>query len=69
MLIERTERIKETDDDNYIGTVSMSADTCSQIYPPEQFLDTKTIIRYFAVNRFLISHDSYTGRMLHNYLL
>ena len=36
---------------------------------PEQYLDTKTIIRYFAVNNFLVNYDSYTGLMLHNYVL
>lgn len=35
----------------------------------EKYLDTDEIIRYFAVNTFLMNFDSYIGPMLHNYFL
>ena len=35
----------------------------------EDYLDTDEIIRYFAAHNFVLSYDSYTGNMLHNYYL
>ena len=35
----------------------------------DKYLDTEEIIRYFTVHNFLVSYDSYTGPMLHNYFL
>ena len=35
----------------------------------ETYLDTDEIIRYFAVQNFLLNYDSYTGSMLHNMVL
>ncbi|MBQ2062382.1 MAG: CotH kinase family protein [Oscillospiraceae bacterium] len=35
----------------------------------EKYLDTDQIIRYFAAHNFVLSYDSYTGNMLHNYYL
>lgn len=35
----------------------------------DEYLDTEEIIKYFAVHNFLVSYDSYTGPMLHNYFL
>ncbi|TEB10415.1 Inner spore coat protein H [Pelotomaculum sp. FP] len=35
----------------------------------EQYLDVDSILRYFAVNTFLVNFDSYTGNMKHNYYL
>lgn len=35
----------------------------------EKYLDTDEIIRYFAVHDFLVSGDSYTGSIIHNYYL
>ena len=81
--IEVTERIKETDDILRIlraGADLVYKEDDEASYPdifsngktdedPEQYLDTETIIRYFAVNHFLISYGRYTGRMLHNYVL
>lgn len=35
----------------------------------EQYLDVEEILRYFAVNTFLVNLDSYAGTMKHNYYL
>ena len=35
----------------------------------EQYLDIEEILRYFAVNTFLVNLDSYAGSMKHNYYL
>ncbi len=35
----------------------------------ERYLDIDSILRYFAVNTFLVNFDSYTGNMKHNYYL
>jgi len=35
----------------------------------EKYLDVDSILRYFAVNTFLVNFDSYAGRMKHNYYL
>lgn len=35
----------------------------------EKYLDIDAILRYFAVNTFLVNFDSYTGNMKHNYYL
>ena len=35
----------------------------------EAALDTEELIRYFAVNSYLMNFDSYSGPMLHNYYL
>lgn len=35
----------------------------------DKYLDTEEIIRYFAVHDYLVAYDSYTGPMLHNYIL
>jgi hypothetical protein len=35
----------------------------------EEYLDVDEILRYFAVNTFLVNLDSYTGGMFHNYYL
>jgi spore coat protein CotH len=35
----------------------------------EKYLDVDSILRYFAVNTFLINFDSYTGNLKHNYYL
>ena len=35
----------------------------------DKYLDIEEIIRYFAVHNYLVAYDSYTGPMLHNYLL
>lgn len=35
----------------------------------DKYLDTEEILRYFAVHDYLVAYDSYTGQMLHNYLL
>ncbi len=35
----------------------------------ETYLSTDEIIRYFAVHNFVLNYDSYTGPMLHNYIL
>ena len=35
----------------------------------DSYLDTKAIIRFFAVHNFLVNFDSYTGPMLHNWYL
>ncbi|HHY29946.1 MAG TPA: spore coat protein CotH [Syntrophaceticus sp.] len=35
----------------------------------EKHLDVDSILRYFAVNTFLVNFDSYTGSMKHNYYL
>lgn len=35
----------------------------------EKYLETKEIIKYFAIHNYLVNYDSYTGLMLHNYCL
>lgn len=35
----------------------------------EEYLNTEEVIRYFAAHNFVLSYDSYTGNMLHNYYL
>ena len=35
----------------------------------EKYLDVDAIMRYFAVNTFLVNFDSYTGNLKHNYYL
>lgn len=35
----------------------------------EKYLDIDAVLRYFAVNTFLINFDNYTGNMNHNYYL
>lgn len=35
----------------------------------EQYLDVEEILKYFAVNTFLVNLDSYSGGMYHNYYL
>ena len=35
----------------------------------EEYIDTEEVIRYFAAHNFVLSYDSYTGNMLHNYYL
>lgn len=35
----------------------------------EQYLDVDSVLRYFAVNTFLVNFDSYTGNLKHNYYL
>lgn len=35
----------------------------------EKYLDIDAIMRYFAVNTFLVNFDSYTGNLKHNYYL
>jgi len=35
----------------------------------DSYLETDEIIKYFAVHNFIMSYDSYTGAMLHNYYL
>jgi spore coat protein CotH len=35
----------------------------------EQYLDVENILKYFAVNTFLVNLDSYSGGMYHNYYL
>ena len=35
----------------------------------EKYLDVDEILRYFAVNTFLVNLDSYAGSMKHNYYL
>lgn len=35
----------------------------------DDFLYTDELIRYFAVQNFVLNHDGYTGSMLHNYYL
>ncbi|MGS0763656.1 CotH kinase family protein [Syntrophomonas curvata] len=35
----------------------------------ENYLDVDSILRYFAVNTFLVNFDSYTGTLKHNYYL
>lgn len=35
----------------------------------EKYLDVDAVLRYFAVNTFLVNLDSYTGMMNHNYYL
>lgn len=35
----------------------------------EEYINTDEVIRYFAAHNFVLSYDSYTGNMLHNYYL
>lgn len=35
----------------------------------EKYVDTESVIRYFAVHNFVCNGDSYTGDMVHNYYL
>ncbi len=41
----------------------------SENQDPEKYLDTDEIIKYFAVQNFLLNFDCYTGPMLHNFYL
>ena len=60
----------ETDDDPETrARVIRALKALSEKEEPDKYLDTDEIIRYFAVHNFLVAYDSYTGPMLHNYIL
>lgn len=60
----------ETDDDEETrARVIRALKALAEKKDLEKYLDTEEIIKYFAVNNYLVSYDSYTGLMLHNYYL
>ena len=60
----------ETDDDAQTrARVIRSLKALSERNDLGKYLDTAGIIRYFAVHDYLVAYDSYTGPMLHNYIL
>ena len=60
----------ETDDDEVIrARVIRSLKALSEGEDLDTYLDTEEIIEYFAVHDYLVAYDSYTGPMLHNYIL
>ncbi|ACV22884.1 Inner spore coat protein H [Slackia heliotrinireducens] len=63
------ENAETPDDAETRERIIMALKALSEGEELEQHLNTEEIIRYFAVHNFLVSYDSYTGPMLHNYLL
>ena len=60
----------ETDEDEETrARVIRALKALSEREDLDKYLDTEEIIRYFAVHDYLVAYDSYTGPMLHNYLL
>ena len=60
----------ETDDDPETrARVIAALKALSERKNLDQYLDTEEIIKYFAVQDYLVNYDSYTGPMLHNYYL
>lgn len=60
----------ETDaDEDSNARVIAALKALSQGGDLDTYLDTDEIIRYFAAHNFVLSYDSYTGNMLHNYYL
>lgn len=60
----------ETDaDEESNGRVIAALKALSQGKDLEDYIDTDEVIRYFAAHNFVLSYDSYTGNMLHNYYL
>ncbi len=57
-----------TGDDDKMKVVEMmkSLSTLSDI---EKYINTEEVLKYFAVNTFLVNLDSYAGSMKHNYYL
>ena len=60
----------ETDEDEETrARVIRSLKALSERKDLDKYLDTGAVINYFAVHDYLVSYDSYTGPMLHNYCL
>ncbi|MBU5437925.1 CotH kinase family protein [Tissierella sp. MSJ-40] len=59
---------KTTDKKDYKTVIEMMKNL-SEGTNLEEYLDTDEILRYFAVNTFLVNLDSYAGNMKHNYYL
>lgn len=60
----------ETDDDAETrARVIRALKALSERKDLDKYLDTEEIIRYFAIHDYLVAYDSYTGPMLHNYIL
>jgi hypothetical protein len=60
--------LKTTDDDDFQKVIDMIKNL-NQGKNLEESLDVDEILRYFAVNTFLVNLDSYAGGLKHNYYL
>lgn len=60
--------LKTTDDEDFQKVIDMIKNL-NQGTNLKKYLDVDEILRYFAVNTFLVNLDSYAGRLKHNYYL
>lgn len=60
--------LKSTNEEDWQKVIEMieSLNTGTNL---EEYIDVDEVLRYFAVNTFLVNMDSYTGNMKHNYYL
>ncbi|WP_346898896.1 CotH kinase family protein [Clostridium sp. UBA7503] len=58
-----------TNEDDYDKIIAMIKSLNEDIYEIEKYLDVDEILRYFAVNTFVVNLDSYASNMKHNYYL
>jgi spore coat protein CotH len=58
-----------TDEEDYDKIIAMIKNLNENIENIEQYLDVDEVLRYFAVNTFIVNMDSYASSMKHNYYL
>ncbi len=58
-----------TNKDDYDKIIAMIKSLNEDIDNIEKYLDVDEVLRYFAVNTFVVNLDSYTSNMKHNYYL